>query len=63
MSDRYVRKQIALPAELWALIKDYRHDQRIGTETEAVRRLLAEALDRHASRALRQSTSTATSLS
>lgn len=36
----YIAKTQRHPAELWARIAEYRHANRIGTEIEAVRRLL-----------------------
>jgi hypothetical protein len=38
------RKSIVLPNSMWAEIADFRFAERIGSEAEAVRRLLVEAL-------------------
>ncbi len=38
--DKTSRKSITLPDTLWAAITEFRFEQRIGTEAEAVRRLL-----------------------
>ena len=38
------RKSITLPDSLWREIADYRFAERIGSEAEAVRRLLVAAL-------------------
>ena len=38
------RKNLTLHNDLWAEIAEYRHDQRIGTEAEAVRRLIVAGL-------------------
>jgi hypothetical protein len=38
------RKTIALSARLWDAIDEYRHAERIGTEIEAIRRLLEMGL-------------------
>ncbi|WP_085557949.1 hypothetical protein [Azospirillum agricola] len=35
-----VRKIVSIPRELWDGISDYRFDQRMNTEAEAIRRLL-----------------------
>jgi hypothetical protein len=56
------RKNIHFPPELWAQIAEYRHAARLQTESDAVRQLVERGL-RYASRALRQSTPTETSLS
>ena len=37
-------KMIRLPEEVWDEIADYRESQRIVTETEAIRRLIHDAL-------------------
>jgi hypothetical protein len=34
------RKTVTLPDELWAKIKEFRHEPRIATETAALRRLV-----------------------
>ena len=34
------RKSVSLPAALWAQVDSYRFDNRIGTEAEALRRLI-----------------------
>ena len=38
------RKTLALPDSLWDAINEYRHEQRIPSEVEAVRRILSEWL-------------------
>jgi hypothetical protein len=40
-----VRKIVSMPADLAEAIKVYRADERIGTEAEAIRQLLMEALE------------------
>jgi hypothetical protein len=40
-----MRKSLTLPKELWDAVTDYRFNQRIGTEAEAIRQLLQSALD------------------
>lgn len=42
--DPPVRKTVTLPASMWRDISDFRFSERIGTETEAVRRLVLTAL-------------------
>ena len=39
-----MRKSVTLPASMWLEIADYRFSERIGTEAEAVRRLVQSAL-------------------
>ncbi len=34
------RKSVSLPAALWKQIEDYRFEERIQTESEAIRRLI-----------------------
>ena len=41
-----VRKTVALPASVWAMISEYRHDKRLPSEREAVRLLVLAALKR-----------------
>jgi metal-responsive CopG/Arc/MetJ family transcriptional regulator len=38
------RKSVSLPDDLWEEILEYRHKERIGTEAEALRRLLQSGL-------------------
>jgi Arc/MetJ-type ribon-helix-helix transcriptional regulator len=38
------RKSVTLPDSMWREIADYRFSERIGSEAEAVRRLLVAAL-------------------
>lgn len=38
------RKTMALPQSLWAEVSEYRHVERIGTEAEALRRLVQAGL-------------------
>jgi hypothetical protein len=38
--DGMIRKSVLFPEDLWGLIQDWRFDQRIGTEAEAVRTLV-----------------------
>lgn len=57
---KHSRKTLALPDEQWAAIDAYRHRERIGTEVEAVRRLVdaglrAEACERRGYRVMRRS--------
>jgi hypothetical protein len=40
-----IRKTISLPKTIWKAISDYRFDNRLKTEAEALRRILKEALD------------------
>ena len=42
--DPPLRKTVTLPRGMWSAIADFRFTERIGTETEAVRRLLLAAL-------------------
>jgi hypothetical protein len=39
-----VRKVLSLSHELWAKIEDYRFEQRVKTESEALRRLIESGL-------------------
>ncbi len=48
-----VRKVTALPPALWERVNEWRHDNRIGTEVEAVRRLIEIGLDAETLRAAR----------
>jgi hypothetical protein len=43
-----IRKSFTLPLRLWQAVEDYRFTQRIGSEAEALRRLLEDALRRTA---------------
>ena len=47
----WTRKTIALPDEMWVEIDRYRHAEMIGTEVEALRRLVIVALTLRGSRA------------
>jgi metal-responsive CopG/Arc/MetJ family transcriptional regulator len=38
------RKTISIPESLWEEISEYRHNERIGSEAEAIRRLLQSGL-------------------
>ena len=42
--DPPTRKSVTLPASMWREITDFRFAERIGTEAEAVRRLLQATL-------------------
>lgn len=42
--DKTVRKIFSLPKELWQQVDDYRFENRIGTEAEAIRRLIGTGL-------------------
>ncbi|MDY0242131.1 MAG: hypothetical protein RBR34_08140 [Rhodospirillaceae bacterium] len=42
--DKTVRKIFSLPKELWQQVDDYRFSNRIGTEAEAIRRLIGTGL-------------------
>lgn len=42
--DDYVRKVVRLPATTWREIAEFRHEERIGTETDAIGRLLLMGL-------------------
>lgn len=37
---------VTLPQDLWELVTDYRFDNRINTESEAIRRLIELGLER-----------------
>ena len=39
-ADTTVRKMLSMPRDLWQAIEDYRFEQRIKTESEAIRRLI-----------------------
>jgi len=43
--DTTVRKIVSLPKELWEEVSDYRFDNRLGTEADALRRLIQLGLD------------------
>ena len=43
-NDPPVRKTVALPASMWQEIADFRFSERIGTEAEALRRLIQAGL-------------------
>jgi metal-responsive CopG/Arc/MetJ family transcriptional regulator len=34
------RKSVSLPSDLWKKVEDYRFDNRVATESEAIRRLI-----------------------
>ena len=38
------RKSVTLPESLWQEVMDFRHGERIGTEAEAIRRLIQAGL-------------------
>jgi hypothetical protein len=38
------RKTISIPVSLWEEVMEYRHNERIGTEAEALRRLIQSGL-------------------
>jgi metal-responsive CopG/Arc/MetJ family transcriptional regulator len=42
------RKSVTLPDSLWDEIADYRHNQRISSEAEALRRIIRAGLDAEA---------------
>jgi len=44
VDDPVVRKSVSLPESLWAEISDFRFGERIGTESEALRRLIQSGL-------------------
>jgi hypothetical protein len=44
--EKSTRKSVTLPDDMWEEIAAYRFSERIGTEAEAVRRLLVIALRR-----------------
>jgi hypothetical protein len=44
------RKSIMLPPELWQAISDFRFAERIGSEAEAIRRIIQEWLEANATR-------------
>jgi metal-responsive CopG/Arc/MetJ family transcriptional regulator len=44
------RKTISLPDEVWQAIEDFRFAKRIGSEAEAVRRIIQEWLEANAAR-------------
>ena len=43
--DKYVRKLVSIPRDLWEQINDYRFKHRFKTESEAMRTLLAKGLE------------------
>ncbi|WP_298222452.1 ribbon-helix-helix protein, CopG family [Acidocella sp.] len=44
--DRLVRKLVSLPPDLLAAIDDYRFANRVKTESEAIRRLIEQGLEK-----------------
>lgn len=40
VKDDKVRKMVTLPQDLWEKVTDFRFDNRINTESEAIRRLI-----------------------
>ena len=44
LASEVIRKTIALPADLWADVAEFRHVARCGTEAEAFRRLIVAGL-------------------
>ena len=47
-----VRKVMALPIPRWGRVNDWRFGQHIGTEVEAIRRLIEAGLEAEARRAM-----------
>ena len=43
--NKYVRKIVSIPRDLWEQIEDYRFKHRFKTESEAMRTLLAKGLE------------------
>lgn len=48
--DTTVRKVVNLPRDLWSRIEDYRFDNRIKTEADAMRQLIELGLEKAAQR-------------
>jgi hypothetical protein len=48
------RKSVSLPLPLWERLSEYRHENRIGSEAEAIRRIVLAGLDAEAKRAARR---------
>lgn len=48
------RKSITLPQSMWDAVNDFRFAERIGSEAEAVRRLLQAGLDAEERKAARR---------
>lgn len=48
------RKSVSLPASLWERLSEFRHENRIGSEAEAIRRIVLAGLDAEAKRAARR---------
>lgn len=44
--EKTVRKFLAIPRELWAKVEDFRFAERIGTESEALRRLIEAGVEK-----------------
>lgn len=44
-TDQIVRKSVSLPSSLWALIDDYRFQNRIRSDADTIRRLIEIGLD------------------
>ena len=42
--DKYVRKLVSIPVDIWAQIEDYRFQNRFKTESAAIRDLLSRGL-------------------
>lgn len=40
----HIRKTVSLPDKTWRAISEYRHDNRMATEAEAIREIVAKAL-------------------
>lgn len=43
--DTTIRKNVAMPRELWELVRSFRFRHEINTESEAIRRLVEIGLD------------------
>jgi hypothetical protein len=43
--DQIIGKTVRLPASVWAKIDEYRFDNRINKQTDAIRRLIERALE------------------
>jgi hypothetical protein len=52
--DPPIRKTVTLPASMWKAVSDYRFSERIGTEAEALRRIVAAGLRAEAKKGVKR---------